>query len=89
MVVSKKQSPTVEQLIADYLDMEGERIPYAGMGYLSVDDFLRKCGEFRVTKRLDGKWIVSANKSPADEHMAKLVKQTPTTGKRITVRELD
>lgn len=83
LVVSKIER-TPEQIKKDYFEMEGERIPFAQYGFQSIEDMLRKSGQFVVLTQDDGEIVITAKKSEKDQHMAKLIKETRTKNAAVS-----
>lgn len=54
LLLIRKQLTTLRDINGEYRAMEDENIPYTKFGYLSLEDMLRRSGQFNLTRQTNG-----------------------------------
>lgn len=54
LVLIRKGITTLRDINGDYYNMEGENIPFSRFIFRSLEEMLRSCGQFNVTKQISG-----------------------------------
>ncbi|ETN63108.1 hypothetical protein AND_005180 [Anopheles darlingi] len=50
LVASRKEASTVQSIMRDYKELEGEALPYRKYGYSTIEELLMKSGEFIIRR---------------------------------------
>ncbi|XP_072387591.1 tudor domain-containing protein 7-like isoform X1 [Diabrotica undecimpunctata] len=66
---------TIRNLDRDYKTLEGERIPFAKLGFKSVEEFLRSAPTLNLIKNGEGEIIVQAQRLAESAHIVDMVKK--------------
>lgn len=65
LVLIRKQLTTLWDINSEYRSMEGENIPYSRFGFSTLEDMLRRCEEFNISRQMGGQvrceWKVLQN----------------------------
>lgn len=59
LVLIRKQLTTVRDIISDYRAMEGENIPYAQFGFVTLEDMLKRSEQFNLQRQANGQVNIS------------------------------
>lgn len=54
LVIIKKQWTTLQEINSEYMNMEGENIPFSKYGFSNAYDMLHRSGQFNLTRQPNG-----------------------------------
>uniref|UniRef100_A0A6P7FEB4 Tudor domain-containing protein 7-like isoform X2 n=1 Tax=Diabrotica virgifera virgifera TaxID=50390 RepID=A0A6P7FEB4_DIAVI len=75
LIISSAIPLTIKNLDRDYRTLEGERIPYAKLGYRSLEEFLKSAPTLNLTQNSNGEIVVQAQRIEASAHIVDMVKK--------------
>ena len=54
LVLIRKQLTTLRDINGEFKAMEGENIPYGRFGFATLEEMLRHCGQFNISRQISG-----------------------------------
>lgn len=82
LVVARKGAVPIHVLEKDYIELEGESIPWKRYGNISLLDFLKSIKTHVIVDKIGGEWYLREVASEQTKHISSLVARQKSTSKR-------
>ncbi|KAK2584648.1 hypothetical protein KPH14_006995 [Odynerus spinipes] len=82
LLVSQKNAISLTHLDRDYLEQEGEHIPWKEFGYISLFDYLKSMPKYIHLERINGMYYVRGIATDKSKHVSSLVARQKESSKK-------